>query len=362
MMGRAHFIMVDKKKMLFVVEAFGGGVFTYIVELANALVDEFEVHIAYSVREQTPDDFKSYFKDDIKLIEVQNFCREINPVKDIKALKELKEIEKRIKPDIIHLHSSKAGVLGRILFGFGKVPVFYTPHGYSFLMEDQSALKVAVFKAIERVCGFTKCMTISCSEGEHRETLKLTKKAQYVSNGINIQEVQAIIDEVEKKDHPFTVFTLGRICYQKNPALFNEIAENMPDTKFIWIGDGELRDELNSSNIAIAGWLDRKSAIEIAVNADVFVLTSLWEGLPISLLEAMYMGKKCVVSDVIGNNDVIKNGVNGWVCKSNAEFVNAIKNTGFAVVENARKDVLDNYNVDVMVEKYRGIYKNPIGC
>lgn len=354
-MEKGHFVMNKKKKMLFVVEAFGGGVFTYIVELANALIDKFEIYIAYSIREQTPDDFKSYFNKEIELVEIRNFCREINPVKDIKSLKELKELKKRIKPDVIHLHSSKAGVLGRILFGFGKVPIFYTPHGYSFLMEDQSALKVAVFKAIEKICGFTKCVTISCSEGEHRETLKLTKKAQYVSNGINIQEVQAIIDEVEKKEHPFTVFTLGRICYQKNPVLFNEIAESMPETKFIWIGDGELRETLTSPNIEIVGWLDRKSAIEIAVNADVFVLTSLWEGLPISLLEAMYMGKKCVVSDVIGNNDVIKNGVNGYVCRELQEFIDAINNQA-DVEENARKDVITRFNTCVMVDNYRRIY------
>lgn len=351
--------MVNKKKILFIVEAFGGGVFTYIVELANALVEDFDVYIAYATREQTPVDYKSYFKEQVNLIEVQSFCREINPAKDIKALKELKEIEKRIKPDIIHLHSSKAGVLGRILFGFGKVPVFYTPHGYSFLMKDQSALKIAVFKLIEKVCGFTKCVTISCSEGEHRETLKLTKKAQYVSNGINIQEVQGIIDKVEKKEHPFTVFTLGRICYQKNPEMFNEIANSMPEVKFIWIGDGELREKLTSPNIEIAGWLDRKSAIEIAVNADVFILTSLWEGLPISLLEAMYMGKKCVVSNVIGNNDVIKNGVNGYVCNSVQEFVEAINNEA-DVEYNAKKDIDEMYNTNIMAEKYREIYLKAI--
>ena len=77
--------------------------------------------------------------------------------------------------------------------------------------------------------------------------------------------------------------------------------------KFVWIGDGELRDQLTSENIEITGWADRSTAIRYAVNADVFLLPSRWEGLPISLLESMYMKKACVVSNVIGNRDVIVN-------------------------------------------------------
>ena len=62
------------------------------------------------------------------------------------------------------------------------------------------------------------------------------------------------MDKTEEAEHPFTVYTLGRICYQKNPTLFNEIAEALPDVKFIWIGDGELREQLTSKNIEITGW------------------------------------------------------------------------------------------------------------
>lgn len=111
--------------------------------------------------------------------------------------------------------------------------------------------------------------------------------------------------KTEKVEHPFTVYTLGRICYQKKPTLFNEIAGSFPNVKFVWIGDGELRGELTSKNIEITGWADRSTAIRYAVNADVFLLPSRWEGLPISLLESMYMKKICVVSNVIGNRDVI---------------------------------------------------------
>lgn len=348
----------NKKKVLFIVEAMGGGVFTYIVDLANELIDEFDIHVAYAVREQTPPDYVDYFDKKVHLIEVKNFCRSINPTKDFKAFFEIKKIVKKIKPNIIHLHSSKAGVLGRWAFNGKKIPMFYTPHGYSFLMENYKLLKRTLFKIIEVICARRSCITISCSEGEHQETLKFTKHAMYINNGVNIKKLQKIIDETEKIEHPFTVFTLGRICHQKNPKLFNQIAEAIPDIRFVWIGDGELRGELTAKNIEITGWIEREQAIYYAVNGDVFVLTSLWEGLPISLLEAMYMKKLCVVNDVIGNRDVIHNGSNGFVCKTVDDFVEGIKSSREDYIVQAYQDVLKKYNTTIMAKKYADIYKS----
>ena len=353
--------MGEKKKILYIVEAMGGGIFSYIVDLSNELINYYDIYIAYAVRKQTPQNYMDYFDKRINLIKVENFCRSINPIKDIKAMLELKQIEKKIKPDIIHLHSSKAGAIGRIAFN-GKIPMFYTPHGYSFLMENCNAIKRILFKSIEYICAKRKCVTISCSAGEHLETLKLTKKAVYVNNGININELQKNIDKTEKINHPFTVFTLGRICYQKDPTLFNEIAKQLSDIRFIWIGDGELRNELNSSNIEVTGWVDRMKAIKYAVNADVFILPSRWEGLPISLLEAMYMKKICVVSNVIGNRDVIINNYNGFICLNADDFIKKIKtvriNDFDRVVENAHDEILKKYNTQIMASEYKDIYEN----
>lgn len=88
---------------------------------------------------------------------------------------------------MIHLHSSKAGALGRFAFNGKDIPLYYTPHGYSFLMQNHSTAKRLIYKAVETLCGKRKRMAISCSEGEHQETLKLTKNADYVNNGINMK-------------------------------------------------------------------------------------------------------------------------------------------------------------------------------
>jgi hypothetical protein len=359
--------VAEKKKILFIVEAMGGGVFTYIVDLANELVNNFDMYIAYAVRKQTPIDFKNYFDKRIQLIEVENFGRSINPTKDIKAFLEIKKIATKVNPDVIHLHSSKAGALGRWAFDGKKIPLFYTPHGYSFLMQNHSPAQRLIYKTVEIISGKRNCTTISCSEGEHQETLKLTKNATYVSNGINISELQNMVDSIgEAKSHPFTVFTLGRICYQKNPQLFNDIAMALPDVKFVWIGDGELRKELTAPNIEITGWAKREVALRYSMNGDVFLLTSLWEGLPISLLEAMYMRKLCVVNNVIGNRDVIHNEVNGFVCHDVDGFVKVIRKAQnmdvSKLVEAAYNNILTKYNTAIMAGKYSEIYMDKISA
>ena len=156
------------------------------------------------------------------------------------------------------------------------------------------------------------------------------------------------------------MFTLGRICYQKNPEIFNRIAVAMPDIKFLWIGDGELACELKAPNIEVTGWIERDRALSMAVNADMFLLTSLWEGLPMSLLEAMFMKKPCAVSDVIGNHDVIHNGDNGYVCQSVNDFIAAIGEVkaGGAerYVEKAYHDIKTLYNTRTQAERYSEIY------
>lgn len=161
-----------------------------------------------------------------------------------------------------------------------------------------------------------------------------------------------------------TVCTVGRICCQKNPQLFNGIALLLPDIRFVWIGDGDMRGCLSAPNITVTGWKSRDEVMKIVARADVFVLTSLWEGLPIALLEAMYLGCLCVVSDVIGNHDVIRNGLNGFVCSTAEEYAETIRlvagdaELAADITATARKDVLRNYNADFLAAEYDKKYNS----
>lgn len=242
------------KKILHIVEAMGGGIFTYLVELANNLSEEYDVTIAFGIRSETPDNYADYFNEKINLVRVKKFSRSVNLIKDLKASLELYKIVKGLKPDIIHLHSSKAGAIGRMLFGNEKQKMFYTPHGYSFLMQDVSPIKKRVYKLIEKTCGKRNCLTVACGKGEWEESLKVSKKCAYISNGINMQKIDSELAACSYiQNQEFTVYTVGRIDYQKNPEMFNAIAELMPDIKFVWIGEGDMKNHLKSSNIHITG-------------------------------------------------------------------------------------------------------------
>ena len=330
--------------------------------MTNELCDEYDIYIAYGLRKQTPKNFKKYFDKRIHLIKVQNYQRSISLLRDIKALLEMKRIANKVKPDIIHLNSSKAGILGRFLFRNSKVPVFYTPHGYSFLMADISNQKKAFYKLLEKAFAFKNIETIACSKGEYEITKELTSNATYVDNGINLKEFDGInMDHQTNFDH-LKIATLGRISLQKNPVMFNRIAESFPNVDFIWIGDGELRDKLTTPNIKITGWVDNKTALNYLADTDIFILTSLWEGLPMALLEAMYMKKICIVSDVVGNRDVIHNGQNGYICDSVSNYIEIVrkvknKNNFDQVITNAKNEVINHYNSRIMAQQYKQIYK-----
>ena len=351
-----------QKKLLWVAEAMGGGVLTYLVELSSRLAGVYDIYLAYGLRPETPPDFKARFDPRVHLVEVKDFCREIRPARDFGALQQLRQLAREIRPDLIHLHSSKAGALGRLAWSGKKTPLLYTPHGYSFLMADCSPLRRQMYRTIEAVCGWRRCTTVSCGAGEHRESLRLARRAAWIPNGIDVEELNRLmaLAPAPAQDKPFTVYTLGRICPQKNPEQFAAVARALPEVHFVWIGEGEQRALLDAPNIEITGWVSREQALRRAMEGDVFLLTSRWEGLPMSLLESMYLGKTCAVSDAAGNREVIRTGENGFVCRRVEEYVQAIRQARagrtMPLIRRARRDVLDTYNVEAMARAYRQLY------
>jgi len=357
-----------KRKILYFVEAFGGGIFTYLCNLSNQLCNDFDIYIAYGIRKQTPKNFERYFNKNVHLIRVNNYQREVSLSKDLAAFKEMKAVIKRVQPDLVHLNSSKAGILGRLLLKNSEIPVFYTPHGYSFLMTDISKKKRFFYKSLEKIFAFRNIETIACSKSEYEITKHLTYNSTYVDNGINLNEFKNIkINFTEPKlSKNIVVATLGRISIQKNPQLFNKIAMAFPDFEFMWIGDGELRSELTAPNITITGWINNNKALAYLNKCNIFLLPSLWEGLPMALLEAMYLKKICIVSNVVGNKDTIVNGKNGYICDNLDEFVkkiNAVVNQGETknIVDQAHDEILMHYSAQVMANGYKEIYMNSLG-
>ena len=353
------------KKILMVCESFGGGVFTYVAQLCNDMVGTYDVYLAYAIRPQTPKNYKEFLDDRIHLIEVKNFGNLKNVINDVKTIKELRKIEKEVEPDIIHLHSSIAGGIGRIAFKGKKNQVIYTPHGYSFILMGKNTKECKMYEIMEKVLGKTNSLTLTCCESEDDVAKTLCKRTAYIETGVNLKDLSESLDDIKPiKNEKFTVYTLGRICTQKQPELFNRIAELVPEARFLWIGNGEQESKLTAPNIEVTGWKPRKEALSIAKGADAYVLCSLGEAVAMSLIENMFMKKLCLVSNVMGNKSVIKDGQNGYICEKAEEYAQKIKEAMKSfpekLPENAYQDVLNIYNTEVMKEKYIKFYNDLI--
>ena len=353
---------MEKIRILMVCEAFGGGVFSYVSQLCNDMCADFEVSLAYSLRPQTPSNYTDYLDNRIKLFQIEGFGSIGNPLQVRKTISRLRQIEATVHPDIIHLHSSIAGGIGRIAFDGNNNAVVYTPHGYSHILLGPG-LKSKAYLLLEKHFGKHNAVTLTCCESEDEEAKTLCNKTAFIETGVNIDDLASSLNGIEPgKNERFTVYTLGRACIQKQPALFNRIAELVPEADFIWIGNGELENELVSPNITVTGWKPRKEALSLALGADAFILCSLGEAIAMSLLENMFMEKLVLVSDVMGNKSVVKDEVNGYVCKSAEDYATRIKsamnNFPNHLARRAKEDILEIYNTKVMKCKYEAFYSN----
>lgn len=163
----------------------------------------------------------------------------------------------------------------------------------------------------------------------------------------------------------------GRACLQKRPDIFVEVcrlvSKAIPAAEFIWIGDGELRHLLVEAGVTVTGWLTNPET-EVA-KLDVLLCTAGYEGLSYSLVEAMALGVPCVISDVVGNRDLVRHGVTGYLASLDRveDFANRVVEIASnqtlrnSFSEKAREFVLKNYSVEAMVEQTHDAYSRVLG-
>lgn len=351
-------------KIVHVMECFAGGTFNFLVDLTNELSNEEHIVIYGTNRENTPKNFKDLFNKNVKFIKWKTAQREMKPLKDIKALWELYTILKKIDGiDVIHLHSSKAGFLGRIVsFLLGKSSkTIYTPHAISFLRLDVSPKKRKIFIWMEKFASLFGGKIVACSQSE-KEAIEEQdiKNVTFINNGIKPLQIEKKVNTSNK----ITIISVGRLSIQKNPRLFNDIALEFidnPNIKFIWCGDGELKSELTSSNIKCTGWIEKKELENYLVNADIYLSTSLWEGLPLSVLEAMSIGLPVILSDCVGNRDLVENKDSLYKNKQKAiKIINYYINNKILLKTDGIKFKIifnKNFRLETMVNKYYNLYK-----
>ena len=349
-------------KVVHVAEAFEGGIIE-IMRLLSMHLPEFEHIIVYGNREINTEDVQLTFPANVRFINWHSAKREINVRNDINAYRELKKILKANLPfDALHLYSSKAGILGRIAGKFlGIKNILYSPQGASFERQDISNFKKKIYGFIEKGASLLPGKIITASKSEQKCFEEIGIHTECIYNGVSY-------DANFKKEfleQDFTIVTSARMSEQKNPALFNSIAEafqNNHRVKFIWIGDGPLKHELTSPNITTTGWVAKEDVEKNLKNAHLYLSTALWEGLPLSVLEAMKFHLPLLLSNCVGNVDLVENDVNGYCYHTKEEaiqFINhylykdgLLEKHGTGSFNMIRK----NFSIEHLKEKFKEIY------
>ena len=359
---------MKKIRVLHITEPFAAGVYNYVKEICSFFDDEsrFESYVIYSPN-RNGTDFEKIKKDFSQRTTLKQvpMSMEIDIKSDYQAIVSLIKEIRKIQPDVIHLHSSKASILGRIASVFyGKAKVYYTPNGYSFLRQDIGKGKKRFFFLAEKwIAKFFGGTTIACGDTEY-EHAKRIGKAKLVRNGVSPNKLLKYNTVIEK--NKFRVGTMGRLSPQKNPKLFNEIAKELPEIEFIWIGAGQLQTELTSKNIHVTGWKTHDEAMKLVNTFDVYIQTSLWEGLPFTIIESMALGKPIIATNVVGNKDAVENGYNGFLCDDSLCFVKHLnllrhqKNVLLEMGKNSVDRCNQMFDQKKNFESLKAIYTNAI--
>lgn len=356
--------MIEKFKVVHITETFVTGVYSYIRDLSEKLELEKDIHNIVIYSDERKGRLLEEFPPATELVEL-GMVREINFTRDKKSFFALKKLLTDIKPDVIHVHSSKAGFLGRlaVVFMKKKPKVFYTAHGFSFLRTDIPSIKRKFYFGLEKfVAKLSNSTIVACGDTELEYASKLNKSV-LVRNGVNIKKVLRYYQE-QSALNSLTIGIIGRISFPRNPSLFNRIAQEFNDIKFLWIGGGELESEITAPNIEVTGWFNNKADGYSHLNdVDIYLQTSLWEGLPIAVLEAMAFKKPIVASNVIGNKDAVVNNETGYLfddfeqaCDSIQKLIdspmlrNQMGKRGF---ERCQKLFDTNNNFDQLIKLYK---------
>jgi len=332
-----------------------GGAQSVVVNLANKLSENNEVIVAAGEGDGKMFDL---LKPSIKTERIPHLVRKLSPVNEVYSLFEMRKLYLKYKPDVVHLHSSKAGLLGRI--AFPKNRTVYTVHGF-----DSIRIAYRKFLPFEKILQ-TRCGAIVGVSGYDERNLRsegITHNVSTVYNGIYTPKGLQNDPFRELNRRHGVILCIARLSPQKKHELFVEVARKLPQYTFVWIGNQHNPDFEYPENAVFLGNIpDAASYIRYA---DLFMLPSNYEGLPMVIIESLASGVPVVASDVGGITELL-NGVNGVALKNDASLfakkisfiIGLEESERKAMSDNALKTYKDKFTVENMSKGYLHIYEN----
>lgn len=319
----------------------------------------------------------------VKPVMISQMARSLNPLHDFITLWQLYRLMRQHKPDVVHTHTAKAGFVGRWAAKLAGVPVIiHTFHGHAFHSYFSPAV-TRVFIALEQLSARISDTIITLTQSLRRELAEdyhITRKERITVLPLGL-DLEPFAKTPRKSgsfrdqwnipaDAPL-IATAGRFVSVKNHALFLEaaalICQQRPDAHFVMIGDGELREQVEAkiaalnlqSCITLTGW---QRDLRLAYSdMDVFVISSLNEGTPVTVIEALAAGCPVVTTAVGGLPDLLDGGAFGTLVptKDAAAMAAAV----VQVLEtppdtrSAQAAMLDRYGIDRLVSDLDSLYR-----
>lgn len=300
---------------------------------------------------------------------------------DVRVWKRVREFLRQQQVDIIHAHGTRAN--SNIIWAARslKIPVIYTVHGWSF-HQDQNPFVKRVRILGERLLTSASRLNISVSDSNKESGRKVIRsfRSVVINNGIDqekfspARKVKDVRAELGIPDNVLLVLFMARFTGHKQPLTliraFHKAAKQAPDMRLLMVGDGDEKEmayallkELQIEDKVIMQPF-RQDVPDVLAASDLYVLPSLWEGLPIGLLEAMSMGKAVIATRVDGTKEVVKHQENGLMTEPGNvdELANAIVRLATDSLlrdkfrENALLMVKDRFNAKTMTRAIEDLY------
>lgn len=353
-------------KILHVGEYVNGGVATYLRTLLNGLQKYSNIESYLLISE-----YKSQknWENITKKVFYYKYKRSISNI--FSAIKQIHEVIEKVNPDIIHVHSTWAGLFVRLpyLFRKRKAKIIYQSHGWAFLM-DTSKYKKNVYALVERILSIPTDKIINISNYEQNQAIKYgfnKNKMIMIYNGVE--------DKVNKSNlklnwdrNKINLLFVGRLDKQKGLDLFLDVYNKMEmDNIHLYvIGTSVLDSSLpkDTEYVTYLGWVDNKDIDEYYQACDAVIMPSRWEGFGLVAIEAMRNSKPIIASNRGALPELIKNTINGYIFDIEKDdileeiLLNINKTELQKLGKQARQIYLKNF-IDLMfVEKVYEVYSH----
>jgi glycosyltransferase involved in cell wall biosynthesis len=321
---------------------------------------------------------------DLPTFFLSDLVREVNPRRDFTALMRLLSLLRDLRPDIVHTHSSKAGILGRWAAFLAGVPVIiHTIHGFGMTPQQGPGLRW-MLRNLESATSPLTTLFLAVSHANLEQGVSSglfsRERAALVRSGVNLAAFRNGASPGELRARlgiPAEAPIAGMIAClkpQKAPldwvAVAEKVAARVSGAHFLLVGDGELRSQVEKAvdgaglrgRFHLLGW--RRDVPSIMKNLSVLVLTSRWEGLPRVVPEAMAAGLPVVATEVDGTPEAIREGETGFLAKA-ADLETMANRVALLLTDpvlarrmgERGRDFAGEFDIDQMVQRQESIYQ-----